>query len=58
MRQAAEAHINLGTVTARRESLVHFEKGVRYLRVAETIPGYELDDDMQRYLDEYGYYVE
>ncbi|KAF2674600.1 hypothetical protein BT63DRAFT_419894 [Microthyrium microscopicum] len=56
--EAAESHINIGSVTSGRESQGYFQRAIRYLRAASLFDDYELSEDLQRYLDDYGQYVD
>ncbi|KAG9248553.1 hypothetical protein BJ878DRAFT_412527 [Calycina marina] len=55
--QAAESQMSLGNVTASPANERLFTEAVRYLRRAESIPGYTLSVYMQQYLEDYGRYV-
>lgn len=50
--------MSLGNVSAPPNDERHFASAIRYLRRAEVIPGYQLSEYMQQYLEDYGRYVE
>ncbi|KAE9381744.1 hypothetical protein N431DRAFT_491059 [Stipitochalara longipes BDJ] len=54
---AAESQMSLGNVTGPPGDERHFAQAVRYLRRAETTPGYILSVYLQQYLNDYGRYV-
>lgn len=49
--------MSLGNVTASPNDERHFSHAIRYLRRAEALPGYQLSQYMQQYLEDYGRYV-
>ncbi|KAJ9195732.1 hypothetical protein DTO166G4_178 [Paecilomyces variotii] len=51
---AAESFMSLGNVSYPDTSIQYFTQAVKYLRMAEAIPGYSLPAHLSQYLQEYG----
>ncbi|KIW07629.1 uncharacterized protein PV09_01575 [Verruconis gallopava] len=54
---AAEAYMSLGNVSSPRDGEALFTQAIYYLRQASRIPGYPLPAHLQKWLDDYGRWV-
>ncbi|OJD30924.1 uncharacterized protein BKCO1_5400074 [Diplodia corticola] len=54
LEKAAEAYMSLGNVSYSRNSQQYFSQALQYLQMTSSIPGYQLPEHLQQYLEEYG----
>ncbi|KAB2572528.1 hypothetical protein BFW01_g4104 [Lasiodiplodia theobromae] len=54
LEKAAEAYMSLGNVSYSRNSQQYFSQALQYLQMTASIPGYQLPEHLQQYLEEYG----
>lgn len=49
--QAAESYMSLGNVSYPDTRMQYFDQAVKYLRMAEAIPGYNLSTHLSQYVN-------